>query len=408
MNVVWQDRINKICFVLLCALGVVLPILESPKTLFVALLFLAWLVQLAITRPRLRRPDSFEWALIALMLASLASTVINWPFSNGTKGLKDTFYWSFVGWFIYRAGYSAARKYTLALFVSLGTLAAIAWGISRVIVGTKVNLEFHSAGVVTQAAIYLSISLFAALGVAYFGANASNVSQRHRVYWRVATLVMFIGLFLMASRGAILGVIVVCALLVVLVRDRRLWAAIAALFVIAVAATLLLPNRFDQWRSINKIEAMVTGKSTPGSDIERRDIWRVAVAQIERGDAILFGIGPRNYKSIDPKSFNFDPPLQSNFTPNHAHNLFLTKYIEEGVVGLAAFLFLLLVVAHQLFRDWRADNFRHWPWLAGVAAILVPTIAGSFNTPWYQEHAILAMIFVGLCLSDKSASLQRA
>ncbi|HEX4798214.1 MAG TPA: hypothetical protein VFV04_02895 [Burkholderiales bacterium] len=86
----------------------------------------------------------------------------------------------------------------------------------------------------------------------------------------------------------------------------------------------------------------------------------------------------------------------------HAHNMFLNKLVEEGIFGLIAMLAFFVFPARALFRDWRADRWKNWLWLSGMGALVVPVVSGSVNTPWYNEHALLAMIVLALYLSSRN------
>jgi len=65
---------------------------------------------------------------------------------------------------------------------------------------------------------------------------------------------------------------------------------------------------------------------------------------------------------------------------------------------LAFFIF----PARALIRDWRADRWKNWLWLSGMGALVVPIVSGSFDTPWYNETALLAMIIFALYLSSRN------
>ena len=87
----------------LCALVAVLPNLESPKYFALALLaggaFAGWLC----TKPlQWKKPDALEWLLIAMWGISLASTLANWPFPNGIKGLRGQTMLLLLFWIMYR------------------------------------------------------------------------------------------------------------------------------------------------------------------------------------------------------------------------------------------------------------------------------------------------------------------
>ena len=71
------------------------------------------------------------------------------------------------------------------------------------------------------------------------------------------------------------------------------------------------------------------------NDRLRFDHWMVGCAQIIQGDHKLLGIGPRNFTSIKVDQLKFSKPLETYPSvwqiPCHAHNLFLTKWCEEGI-----------------------------------------------------------------------------
>jgi len=129
----------------------------------------------------------------------------------------------------------------------------------------------------------------------------------------------------------------------------------------------------------------------------------VGIAQVMQGNKLLFGVGPRNFSGIELSKLRFDEPL--NLPGNkltHAHNMFLNKLVEEGIFGLIALLTFFLFPARALVRDWRAYRWKNWLWLSGMGALVVPIVSGSFGTPWYNEHALLAMIILALYLSSRN------
>lgn len=404
MVALWSERLGRLQYGLLCALAVVLPILEAPKNIVLALLVLVWGAQRLLSRATMRwQADPLEISLLLLVGASLLSTVVNWPFSNGTKGLRDISMQAFVCWIIYRSTYQEPHRQRLVAMIALGVLIGLVWGVADVIAGNATQLQFHSAGIVTQSAIYLGIAMMAGLAMAWH----QNFTEPGRtrilgpLWWWSLTLVMTIGLFLMGSRGAIAGVLVTGLLYALVIADRRFWVALSVVFAVGIAVALLLPNQFAQRRALTKTLEPVAAGQIASADQERVDNWRIAVAQVALGNSLLVGVGPRNFGAIDVNDMRFNPPLTINPAKlNHAHNLFLTKMAEEGALGLAAMLIFFGVVVQRLVRSGRSSPQRGWAWYSAWAALLVPIIAGSFNTPWYQEHAKLAMMLIALFLQS--------
>ncbi len=392
-------NIRRLEFPLLCVLLLVLPILEAPKNLALAL-FILIRVARAIAERKLgfQSPEAVEWAVLGLVVAAAASTFVNWPFPNGDKGLKDVLSYSIVFLIIYRERYTRAQKHLLAVMAVAGVAAGLIWGVVEVMQDKRSFLELHSVGVVTHSSIYVGVVLVMATGMALFAHDdPSAVDKGRRIHegrywWAVAALLM-LGLFAMASRGGILATCVALLLAVSLLKRRDLWITVTLLVVLCVATVSMLPNVFDQRRILSRYE----------SDAERISNWRVGIAQVTQGNTLLFGVGPRNFSGIELGRLRFDEPLDLPRNKlEHAHNMFLNKLVEEGIFGLIAMLAFFAFPAGALFRDWRADRWKNWLWLSGMGALVVPIVSGSFNTPWYNEHALLAMIVLALYLSSRN------
>jgi len=394
-------------FSLLCLVVVALPTLEAPKSLALGLVSLVWLVRRLIFKPFwLRRPDEVEFALIWLLLAAAISTALNWPSVGQLKGLKDTLFGVAACWIIYHSDLSAHRRHLLAVMVTIGVMIGLVWAGVDVFRGARPFFEFHSAGVVTQSSIYLGVALIMSFGIAFTGGLRSAglpENRWQRSLWWVATALMLIGLFVMASRGAILAVAVVCFLIVLLNWNPRVWLGSLIAFAIAASVALMLPGKFNSSRFVEKTQQLAQTGKIDQNDGLRFDMWRIGTTQFVQGGSPVFGIGPRNFRAIDLSRLEFSPPLTTEFQRlNHAHNLFITKLVEEGIFGLVALLFLFGLVGVSLFRDWRAGNWLNWQWFGALGAVAIPSIAGSFNTPWIQEHALLSMILFGLYFSSRN------
>ena len=396
-------RIGRLEFPLLCMLLVVLPILEAPKNLALALFILTRLARaIAERRFGFQRPEPVELAVLGLIVAAAASTFVNWPFANGDKGLKDVLSYSIVFLIVYRERYTHAQKYLLAVMAAAGVTVGLIWGVVEVMQGKR-SLELHSVGVVTHSSIYVGVMLVTAMGIAWFGRGDPSAGDnvrpiREARYWWVVAALLMLGLFAMASRGGILATGIALLLALSLLKRRDLWIAMSLLVVVCVATVSMLPNVFDQRRIVSRARMYE-------SDSGRISIWRVGIAQVTQGHTLLFGVGPRNFSGIELGRLRFDEPLylpRNKLTLTHAHDMFLNKLVEEGVLGLTAMLVFFAFPTRALIRDWRADRWKNWLWLSGMGALVVPIVSGSFGTPWYNEHALLAMIILALYLSSRN------
>ncbi len=378
-------------FWLLAILLVTLPTIEVPKTV-AALLFIvvSWLGP--SSRNAGRRPDAFGWVLLGMVAASLISTALNWPFPDGARGLYDTAVFAGVGWGVYRRPWTDGQVRGLAAAGVVGVLAGLVRGGFDVLRGREPYLELYTVGAATSSSIYLGIMLVVTVCLAVLDAR--------RKWWWTASGALLVGLLLMGSRGSILAVALAGGTWLLVVRPPRMWIPVAVVAT-SVALAAALPNLFSQDRAFAKIAALITTGQIDANDGVRMTMWKLGVAQIMRGDSLWFGVGPRNFPSLDPSRLRVERPPETAGAPiEHAHNLFLNKMAEEGLVGLTALLALFSVVAHRLVRAWRTGRVNDWRWGAAWGAFVVPVVAGSFNTPWYQHHAMLAMIWFGVYLGS--------
>ena len=157
---------ERVEFWLLCCLLFVLPTLEAPKNVALVLYVVVWASRRAsLAALRAYRPAAVEVALLAIIAACGASTLANWPFDNGVKGLSDTVRYAALFVCVFRAGYSEAQHRTLATVITWGTLFGLVVGMVELMEGRRPNLELHSAGPATLAAMYVSTASLLAFGL---------------------------------------------------------------------------------------------------------------------------------------------------------------------------------------------------------------------------------------------------
>lgn len=395
----------------LYALTFVLPVVESPKHFALGIFFLATLGRRLLESPvSRRRPDSLEWLLLSMWAVALASTVANWPLPNGIKGLRSTTCMVFLFWAMYRGSFDARLVKGFLWALAAGVMVGLCMGLWEWQTGLRSELEFHSAGIVTQSSIYLAVALTAMAGALLD--HVSPLSRRSRLILSGSALFSLLGLVLMGSRGAILGVLIVAGLMApVLFRDRRVRRYVltaVAFLALSTAAILALspPSHNVGFRVTRLFKGFLpdpaTNASVSENDLFRFEHWMVGYAQATQGGHMLLGIGPKNFKSVRVEHLELPRPLVTYpkiwTVPEHAHNLFLTKWVEEGLLGLIAFLLFLGAVARRLFSSRPKGSDVSWPWVAALGGLVIPVVAGSFNSSFENEFAWLAMMLMGLGL----------
>jgi O-antigen ligase len=378
-------------------LVLIMPSLEAGKTLF----WFLYLCTFVIRRYRdgnlslvPRKPATI--AISLYLLATLTSTLVNWPIENGFKGFLDEFRFCTLFLCLYSASYTEKEYRQIAVLVIVGVLGGLAYGLVEFLLNFRIDFQFHSAGILTQSSIYLGIGILLNIGLVL---DNKNNPRGLNNFLKIALLIQLIALVYMGSRGSMLAVAIVVALLAILnLRIRTIMAWLAGLTASVLLVTTLIqifPDNVFSKDIINQYSVDRIKKS----DSQRMLAWEVAFAKLATGEDLLWGIGPRNYTSIKDMDFiKHSEKLSQMKKYTHAHNLFLTQTIEQGIIGLLALLYFFLLVFIRIIKTWQIAPNRKpaWAWYGGIGGLSIPIIAGMFNTPFYQEHAMLAMLVMGM------------
>lgn len=178
-------------------------------------------------------------------------------------------------------------------------------------------------------------------------------------YFAAATLLMAAGLVASWSRGAWMGAGV--GVLIVLVLRSRTAALLTGLAVLMLLAGALLgalrPDAIPQpiaarVQDIPAYFGLTDVLSQPVNDdnfsvIERVAHWVAAQRMWEQ--APWLGVGAGNYAAVYPQVHlpRWDDPL------GHAHNVYLNVLAETGLLGLAAYLAILVATTVWIWRSFR-------------------------------------------------------
>jgi O-antigen ligase len=301
------------------------------------------------------------------------------------------------------AGYTERQLLFIAAMIIAGALIGLWFGTLEYATGITRSLGFHSAGVTTQSSIYLGIVIVLILGLL---ADKSVSGLPKTILLLVSAYLLTIGLVYMGSRGALLAVVLSSGLLLVMERNFRFLVMTITVALLAGGTATYLLKEYPSNMNQQEYRERLSLERFKKSDNERLENWHIAIARIKQGSEPILGIGPKNYSSIDPGELGITSSFYARTGEmHHAHNLFLTRWVEQGLAGITAILLFYLLVAYRLWKSWPyCRQHCTWIWAGGLGALLVPMIAGFFNTPFYQEHAMLAMLLLGSMLGKTQAS----
>jgi putative inorganic carbon (HCO3(-)) transporter len=189
-------------------------------------------------------------------------------------------------------------------------------------------------------------------------------------------------LVLTFSRGGWIGYVVASFVFLMLlvhwltVRFPRFWRIWTLPIVLGVSALLVAVAVITVEPLRERVSSIFVGRED--------NVWMAVIEMIK--DRPLLGIGPGN------DAFNRVYPRyqQPGYTALSAYSVVLEIAVETGLVGVACFLWLLLVTLNQAWQriqQLRKLGSREGFWLMAAAANMVGMLAhGLVDTVWYRPQ----------------------
>ncbi|HEY5287002.1 MAG TPA: O-antigen ligase family protein [Solirubrobacteraceae bacterium] len=222
------------------------------------------------------------------------------------------------------------------------------------------------------------------------GIAGALISPRWRIPFAFAAAAAAAGVYASFSRGALIGLAIVPFFFL---RGWRLW-ILGPLVVLAVvlAAPGLVRERF------------ATLTSSGGEISTRVDIWHTALNIWENHPVLGVGLGgfPQAYEQALVPGKMFLPATIFQ-PPPHAHNIFLQLMAEQGILGLLAFVAILIAAVRCTARLRRSSDrsarLLGSGLLAALAAFLIHNLFDvTFEDP--QTGLYVFVLFGLIAASD--------
>ena len=376
-----------------------LPSLEAPKNIFLILFLVASLYRQYVKKTQ--DPwHLWDW----IFLSYIASAFLSAAFAgipNGAEwgGFNSFLIWTGFAWLLSRTQYES-KEITWIIWVTiLGTLPPLAWGlIEYMVIHTKDTLQLHSVGHVNHSAIYLGIILGAALSVTLSIWRDTGLIKRLGLI--LLPIIFFVGIIIGQSRGVFGISLIRLSLIILLIPNPKKIKVIAfALFAIILALMPVMNAAI--------IQKQITNQNTDYTLSDRDRVWNVSIEAAHFYP--IFGVGNGNWKRItleDLKKSRVErnvPFDEKNYAIQygHSHSLYLTSLVERGIIGfiiLIAFMGSWLVTLIKSYRKLKISAQGSYIWGASLSAWIVTCGVGLVNSTFHHEHAILALLFLGLHL----------
>ncbi len=346
-------RLSLALLVLVLGMIVALPWKDGTKALRVAATFgipalAGWLAWAGLLGPeaagRFYKPIGAVFAAIGI------STVLSMAPAYSAVAIVEEILPNmaiFLGVLTFCAGHEGRRRWAMRA-ASAGALAACAFTIHAYMNGKHVYESITSTGapfVRAEGSIesYSRMAMYCVLS-APCCAVLATIGLRARCWWEALLGTIALGATLAAlgltqTRGAWLA----CAasLFVLLFQVRRI-AALGVLCLV-VAGALAVPGVRSRAATFisdaNRPNLLLSGRLT---------IWKTGVQAIRENPATGIGYGPNIYRQKavqDRYLLKNEHQVQSDL-----HNTYLQQFSEVGLIGMAAYMFLLGTLALQILR----------------------------------------------------------
>jgi O-antigen ligase len=395
------DSLRRVEFWILAALLFCLPLFEAPKNILWALYVLVWLANHARARDFGGRWDAWDTLLAAWIASGALAAAFAGLHHREWNGVFDLLRYGSVLWLLKRSRFEERDILVLLAALALGTVVTLVHGYWRLeVAGTRKRLELKSVGHVNHSAIYLAIMLGAA--VSAVAAYWHRLGAARRALAAALLALFAISLFVMESRTAVLVAGALVVLIAVAWWPRARVMSFTTLAAVVVVGLIAVVGHVDV---VKKHE-----REAAAGDVlsYRLQIWNTARAAWQRFP--FFGVGMDNYSVIPPEAIpewrkQAGKPYDEKdylVRSGHAHSLYYNTLAERGTVGFAALAAVLIAWLWRLARRYpgRAGGDATWAlWGGALSAWFVTVFAGIGNTTLHSEHALLAMILLGLWMA---------
>jgi putative inorganic carbon (hco3(-)) transporter len=192
----------------------------------------------------------------------------------------------------------------------------------------------------------------------------------------IGSVIMTAALYLTYTYAAWVAVLASFAIVLLIQNKQKIrgrWFPILFLVGLLLLGSQWNSQKFKDFRMIN-----------PRSSSESRImIWKAAVKIIQ--DNPVFGIGAGNFQEKYLEYQRYFPPYLEWAVP-HPHSLYLAFWLYSGIVGLAAFIYLVWMWFKIIFKK-EKDAF----WMASVCIMIYFLLHGLVDTTYFKND--LAVIF---------------
>ena len=326
-------------------------------------------------------------------------------------GFKTISFTTLFAWTLLRVSYNKNQIFFL-FYISLVTIIfALIFALYELKVSHVRNyLELHSVGQVNHSAIYLTMIFGAACGLLLSFPFKISKSFNYRILV-IVTISTLVAVFATKSRIAIFVSLLIAIVLIKAIPNLKKIKIYALYLLLSSVCLTLIFNNAVITKSVGYFSTDSGSGDLKGYQIllgDRTRVWRSYFAVAKEHP--LLGIGNNNSRNITKNLIenyvtNDRKQFSSNLysLPGHTHNLYLTAWVERGIIGLLAVLTLMFFWLKNLLNDYKyiKNTSFGYLWAGSFSAWISIFLTGIFNTSFQHENALLSLFFLSLYLMGK-------
>ena len=225
-----------------------------------------------------------------------------------------------------------------------------------------------------------------------------HLSKKTKPIAAICTLLILVGIYSTLTRSVWLGALLAMGVIGAATIPRR--HRKTAVICIVASGLILSPIAWSKLKSFKRDKDISVAEMEESASL--RPIL-AAVAWNILADNPYFGCGLGQYKNVDADYIaqrNFDLPMEKAI-PYHQHNVFLSVLVENGILGFAIFLCLLLAIFRDAISLLRNERISLWQRQHGLLVLVL--LAVYLANGMFHELSIIPMVnmlvffLVGIC-----------
>ncbi len=220
-----------------------------------------------------------------------------------------------------------------------------------------------------------------------WGVLKNSPNPRQRLLVSLLISLQLLALWYTKSYGGFIGLVAGTIVLFFFITTKKTkqLAVIVGLFLFLIGGAVVANQpKFQNIINLTERNSLTT----------RLQIWEISLEVLKQHP--FGGIGLGNfYQPYRAQAFAmYTPPLEWEVVK--AHNLFLNLWLEVGLLGLLAFIYLLVRYSKKTYELLRQNLTPiEWWYLAGSLAALVATLThGLLDTPYFKNDLSILFYFI--------------